>query len=44
MHTEEDIVPPICARKIGQHGKWIIDNILCDILFDFLYYVLHSDH
>ncbi len=21
MHSEEDIVPPICARKIGHHGR-----------------------
>lgn len=22
MHSEEDIVPPICARKIGHHGRF----------------------
>lgn len=21
MHTNEQIVPPICPKKVGQHGK-----------------------
>ena len=24
MHTEEDIVPPMCARKIGHHGTCLL--------------------
>ena len=29
MHSEEDIVPPICARKIGHHGRRHIGALSC---------------